>query len=341
MLKTAIIGLGAMGKGHLDIQLRLEEEGYPLKVVALADVDKNKFVNSESKHNIKGVGDKQVDFSKFHCYTDIKQMLETEELDMVTIALPNFLHCEYVCMALECGVNVLCEKPMAPTLAECQKMIDTAKRTGKELMIAHVVRFGEKYSIIKKYVKEGILGDLLSAYFFRGSDTPTHSHQGWQIDRKRGGGAHMDQHIHDTDMVVDLFGTPNAVVSQGKIHFEGGGYDSISTTYFYDHCRPIIANNDWMLKGSEFFATSRIEFVNGTVTNDQTGFHIVTRDGKDITPEYTEEDGYYLETKYFADVLLGKFKNIDNAPESSMETIRVALAEERSCDENSSFVHLK
>lgn len=340
MIKAGIIGLGAMGKGHLDIQTRLEESGYPLRVVAVADADPGKFKNQESVLNIKTVGNREQDFSRFHCYSDIRGMLKNEELDMVTIALPTFLHREYACMALDLGAHVFCEKPMALNLAECEEMKRAAERNERLLMIGHVARFDGPYALLKQTVEDASLGELLSAYFFRGGEPPLHSHQGWQLDRKRGGGAHIDQHIHDVDMVQYLFGMPNAVLSQGMRVFEGGGYDRISTTYLYDHCRSIAANNDWCLKGIPFWCSFRVEFTGGIITLDVDGFRVLTHGGEDITPTIDRENPYYLETKYFADCIRNRTPNTKLLPEDSIRTMRLLFAEEQSCDAGGALIRL-
>ena len=105
ILRAAMIGIGSMGRGHLDNYLRLEKEGYPIKVVALCDIDEKKFTNYKADFNIGEVGADGYDFGSFSLYTDLDEMLKKEELDMVTIALPTYLHCWGTCKCLEAGIN--------------------------------------------------------------------------------------------------------------------------------------------------------------------------------------------------------------------------------------------
>jgi predicted dehydrogenase len=106
-----------------------------IELVAICDVDEAKFQNYKADFNIRGLADGEFDFSKFHCYTDVDDMLANEkELDMVSVIVPTYLHCEISCKCLEAGINVFCEKPMALNLEQCQKMIDTAKKADNETL---------------------------------------------------------------------------------------------------------------------------------------------------------------------------------------------------------------
>lgn len=131
MLKVGLIGIGFMGRGHLENYIKLESEGFPLKLVAICDIDPEKFENKFTPGNIK-IGEKKFDFSKYRLYTSIDKMLENEKLDYVDIALPTYLHSQATVKALNAGINVLCEKPMALNLEQCQAMIDAAKKNNKK-----------------------------------------------------------------------------------------------------------------------------------------------------------------------------------------------------------------
>ena len=87
MIKVGLIGIGFMGRGHLENYIRFQEEGYPVKLVSVCDIDKEKFENKFTPGNI-AVGNGVYDFSKYHLYTDIDEMLNKEDLDYIDIALP-------------------------------------------------------------------------------------------------------------------------------------------------------------------------------------------------------------------------------------------------------------
>lgn len=330
MLNAGLIGLGGMGRGHLENLVRLTKEGEYLTLKAVCDIDENKFQNLKTNFNIEGIGTSKVDFSSFKCYTKIDDMIANEKLDLVVIAIPTYLHCEAACKCLNAGINVMCEKPMSLTSEACLKMIDTAKANGKHLMIGQVLRFWGEYTALKDIVSKNTLGRPVCAYFWRGGDTPSGSWQNWYMDRTKSGGAIQDQHIHDVDMINYLFGIPQSVNARGKIRYEGSGYDAVSTTYNYDEDMVINAQDDWCLNGSGFWMEFRISFENGVAIMDKSGFRVL-KDRVDVTPEYNKDNAYYNEVKYFAGTIVNGTPNTINPPEDSMNTIKIVEAELASC----------
>jgi len=196
VLKVGLIGLGFMGSTHLENYLRLEAEGVPVKLVAICDIDEEKFKGKAVTGNIE-TGSSKVDFSRFELYTDIDEMLNKGGFDYIDIALPTYLHAEVTIKALNKGYHVLCEKPMAMNSEECAKMIEAAKKAGKTLMIAQCLRFWPEYEYLKECVDSGRYGKVISGYFFRGGTTPIWSHDNWLLQNEKSGGCLMDQHIHD------------------------------------------------------------------------------------------------------------------------------------------------
>jgi predicted dehydrogenase len=141
MLKAALIGLGGMGRGHFDNYIRLMKEDAPVKLVAVCDINPEKFRITKVDFNIGGIVSDKQDFSAFRQYTSADEMLEKEELDLVSIAIPTYLHCEMAVKCLKAGANVFSEKPMALKVEDCRRMIDTANECGKQLMIGQCLRF--------------------------------------------------------------------------------------------------------------------------------------------------------------------------------------------------------
>ena len=101
---------------------------------------------------------------KYQCptwsYDDYDACLNSGEIDAVYIALPNHLHCEYTVRAAEAGIHVLCEKPMAVTEDECQKMIHACRTAGVRLMIAYRLHFEEANLKAAEIARSGQLGEL-------------------------------------------------------------------------------------------------------------------------------------------------------------------------------------
>ncbi|MCL1796263.1 MAG: Gfo/Idh/MocA family oxidoreductase [Clostridia bacterium] len=341
MIKVGLVGIGFMGRGHLDQYLRLENEGFDVKLVALCDVDTQKFTSFSSQGgNMGALGQGAYDFTKYALYEKMDEMLAKEHLDYVDIALPTHLHAEYACKAMRAGASVLCEKPMALTPDECQSMIDTANETGKRLMIAQCLRFWPAYEILKEYVVNQTFGKITCAYFARHGGTPVWSYEGWLLDETRSGGCLLDQHVHDVDMVNWLLGKPLAVSTLGVNRHPGGGFDAVSTQYRYEGM-VINTQDDWTMNGADmpFQMLFRVNFERGALLfeganvtvypNGSKGFEVVRAD-----------TGYYREIKYYINHLKSGETMSVATPESTKQTIEIATAERESARQGGAWVEL-
>ena len=135
-------------------------------------------------------------------YTDYKELLADPEIDAVHVLTPNVAHCEISVAALEAGKHVLCEKPMAATIEDAQRMIDAMNRTGKLLTIGYQYRHFPINKTAKAVVDEGYLGDIYyaEAVYLRRRGVPT---WGVFIDKsKQGGGPLIDIGTHCLDLAL-------------------------------------------------------------------------------------------------------------------------------------------
>lgn len=333
ILRAAQIGLGGNGRGHLSNYNRFTAEGDIIKLVAVCDIEPEKFKKANIDFNLDEVnGD--VDFNGLHMYTDYYKLIENEELDLVTISLPTYLHHDATVDFLNSGANVLCEKPMGMTLQECEDMINKSKQSGKLLMIGQCLRFWDEYVILKKFIDEKTYGDVVAGYFYRGGETPKWSYNDWYLKKELCGGAIYDQHIHDVDAVNYLFGTPEAVSTNARNIIKGSDYDTVSTNYFYPDGKVICSHNDWTISGVEFFMGFRVNFTEGTVILDPANGFTSARKGEKQTKIVLDKkaNAYYNETKYFSECILGIHDNTINPPEQSLETIRLVHTEIKSAD---------
>src|SRR3989304_382306 len=169
MLRIGIVGFGFMGRTHYSCWNKVKGAG----VVAVCDV--NPDIVEATKKAVGNIGDAEsnIDFAHIDLYGDCDKMLAEAELDGVSITLPTFLHPDCSIKALRAGVNVMCEKPMALNVAECEKMIAAAEKTGKLLQIGHCVRFWPEYAKAKEIIDSGKYGEGMAAAFRRlGSPPP-------------------------------------------------------------------------------------------------------------------------------------------------------------------------
>ena len=202
-LKVGIIGLG-MGSIHL--QGYLEHEG--VEVVAVADRVEQKRVDAQKKYNIPRI------------YAEGIDMINSEKLDVLSVATPNDQHMPLTIAGLEAGANVLCEKPMAMNVQEAEQMMAVAKKCGRKLGIDFSYRFTPQSQVMKTMVDEGMMGDIYyarSQWFRRrgipgmGGDfnTGTGATGSWFFDKKQaGGGPLIDLGVHRLDLALWLMGYP-------------------------------------------------------------------------------------------------------------------------------------
>ncbi|WP_460798131.1 Gfo/Idh/MocA family protein [Microbacterium sp. GXF0217] len=124
-------------------------------------------------------------------------------VDVVDIVTPSGTHAAIALAAIEAGVHVICEKPLAPTAAEAQRIVDAAAAGGVRLFPAHVVRYFPEYARVKAQIDAGAVGAVASQRLFRRGTAPTVP---WFFRESTGGGVIRDLMIHDIDQALWLAG---------------------------------------------------------------------------------------------------------------------------------------
>ena len=145
-------------------------------------------------------------------YDTAEELLADKSIDAVSICAANYAHAELTIKALEAGKHVLCEKPMATTLADCEAMVECAKRTGKFLMIGHNQRLAKAHVEAKRLIDQGLIGDIITfrTTFGHGGPETWAINPGknvWFFDKKKAAmGAMADLGVHKTDLIQFLTG---------------------------------------------------------------------------------------------------------------------------------------
>ncbi len=142
-------------------------------------------------------------------YESIEELLKSG-VDAVSVCVANVAHASISIQALEAGVHVLCEKPMATTLADCEAMVAAAEKSGKFLMIGQNQRFARAHVKARELIVTGEIGDIRTFRTTFGHPGPegwTGSANSWFFDKKRAAfGAMADLGVHKTDLLHFLLG---------------------------------------------------------------------------------------------------------------------------------------
>jgi UDP-N-acetylglucosamine 3-dehydrogenase len=179
-LKAAVIGLGAMGRHHVRVYGELPD----VSLMAVADVSEAAVDRATDQRLIQG-------------YTDIEAMLDREQPDLVSIVVPTSLHRDVTMMAIERGIHVLVEKPIAGTLAEAREMIAAAERANVRLMVGHIERFNPAIVELKRRIEQ--VGNIFQISARRVGPFP---------DRIRDVGVVVDLASHDIDAMNYILESP-------------------------------------------------------------------------------------------------------------------------------------
>jgi len=165
-----------------------------------------------------------------------EEICAADDIDLVVVATPTYLHAEHAIAAARAGKHVFCEKPLARTLADAEAMVHAADEARVTLAVGHVVRFFPEYRQAKELLDAGTLGKPAIVTMTRGNFA-VGSARGWYLDEDKSGGVVLDLMLHDLDTVRWWFGEPSRIYAK---RFKGnGGLEYALATIRYDD-RPIV-----------------------------------------------------------------------------------------------------
>lgn len=201
-LKMGIIGVGGIAQDrHIPSYLKLNDQ---VELTAVLDLNIDR---------AREVADK---FGFVHVFQDYQDLFE--QVDAVTICTPNKFHAEIAIQALEAGVHVLCEKPMAITSKECEDMIAASEKTNTRLSIAYHYRHTQEARVAKQAILNNEIGDPLVTRMqaMRRRKVP-----GWGVFTNKdlqGGGSLIDWGCHFLDLGLWLLGNPKPIEVMGTTY---------------------------------------------------------------------------------------------------------------------------
>ena len=158
-----------------------------------------------------------------HVFTDYRQMLETAELDAVVIATPDDLHYPMAMDALDAGLHVLCEKPLALNAAQALEMVTAAEAAGVVHMVFFAYRWRPSYCYLKELVDEGYIGRPYHCHLHFLGGYGRHPYYGWRFDRQHGTGILGDLGSHMIDLARWTIGDIARVSAQISTFVERPG----------------------------------------------------------------------------------------------------------------------
>jgi UDP-N-acetyl-2-amino-2-deoxyglucuronate dehydrogenase len=220
MLRVAIIGTGNISHSHIEGYLTFPERA---KIVALVDIYPEKCEDKKKQYGLDGA----------EVYDDYHKILARDDIDLVDVCVPPYVHAEISIACLMAGKNVLCEKPMAASVEECDAMIKAQKESGKLLTVVAQNRFRTMNMNLKKTLDSGLAGDIVHAqadsFWWRG-----HSYYDlwWRGTwAKEGGGCTLNHAVHHIDLMLWLMGMPEEVTSvMGNTSHDNAEVEDLSMT---------------------------------------------------------------------------------------------------------------
>lgn len=327
-INVAILGFGGIAQSHLAGYERLKKENFPVKLVALCDIDPARFDHVMKK------GDEYTVYGQ-HVYTDLDTMLANEEIDTVDICLPTYLHKEYAIRCMQAGKHVQSEKPMALSSADCAEMIRVAEECGKHFMIGQCLRFNANYLAVKDIIDSGKYGRVLCTGMKRFSALPRWGYDKWFPDYTRSGGEMLDMSIHDYDMARFLYGEPDYVsafcvnyelpeqASSVRLQYADGSFVSVEGSWAEGDTSPFTCGIHVTLEKASVYWDGTMKYVR-VCPSGAPAYNI----------DLPDVDHMAEEIRFFAKVVAGEMTNEKNTPASAMKTVVLIEKLRESCHAN-------
>ncbi len=177
----------------------------------------------------------------------LDELLALDEVDAVAVCTPTGTHKPIVLAAAKAGKHVLCEKPMAMKVADCEAMADACASAGVVLQIAFVRHFCNEWMTLRDIVRSGRIGrPVVWRSVSGGSGAP----ERWFFDRTMGGGPFIDGAVHNYDFARFMFGDAASVVSDiGKLKHDTSAWDTGTVIVHFDSGDQLIMCWSWGLPG--------------------------------------------------------------------------------------------
>lgn len=245
------------------------------------------------------------DFNIGKYYVDVKEMLSSNDYDLIYIATPPYQHFSGIQTCLESGKvkNILCEKPIVLSEDELGKIGELAQKyPDTRIFVGHHIRQQKAIKDLAAVMESGVIGEVV---FAEGSWSyeldPTAQYAKWKLDQSKGGASVMgDPGIHIIDVMYALFGKPNKIKAIGSSSVYETTFDNVTAVLGYDKKQIIVRasqtsplpKNDLLIVGTK----GRVEIPECFSQTYIPEMRIYTKEGVDIK-KYNEELLYKNEVK--------------------------------------------
>ncbi|MEH7383639.1 Gfo/Idh/MocA family oxidoreductase [Bacillus sp. JJ1533] len=246
MRNIGLVGLGFIGKTHLEAYQHLEN----CRVTVICS--RNEVKDKDIIQNYNG-----------SFVSDYDELLRNNEIDIIDLCVPTFLHEEYIIKAARAGKHIICEKPLTFTLESANRIMNEVNKNGVKLFVGHVLRFWPAYKAIKSFSETDKLKDIQIIHAKRLGQVPRWSD--WFLYPEKGGGALFDLHIHDIDFVYYLLGEVESVYAVGNKNIYGAWDHVMTTLTFTNKSKAFVEASQRMPTGYPFTMSLRAQTIQGTL----------------------------------------------------------------------------
>jgi len=324
-IRVGIIGLG-IGRWHIESYLAIPN----VRVTALCDTDEDKLKSMVTRYGI------------IRAYTDYEELCQSDDVDVISICVPNHLHAPIAISALEHGKHILCEEPLSNSVADAEKILDVSKKSpGLKAMVAMKFRFNRDAVYIRKMIGSGEMGDVRygSASYLKPLDV-TPGEDSWRIKKAlSGGGTLIDNGIQVFDLIWWIMGCPKPVEAFGNTYDRANSEENASGVediangiVRFENGATIMIESAWRSLIQDGTMTLRIFGTKGTA--NLWPFRIICEDGKEVTSRAMDHKGIVSENqfKHFIQCIENKHQPLSTI-EQSVTVMRMVDAIYRSARE--------
>ncbi|MCP5152990.1 MAG: Gfo/Idh/MocA family oxidoreductase [Ectothiorhodospiraceae bacterium] len=217
-LRFGLIGYGAWGRFHADAIARTPSG----ELVAVATASADSVAAARHDHPHAAVT------------SDYRELLARGDVDVVSVVAPNALHEAIAVAALDAGKHLVLEKPMATTVAGCDRILAAAARAGRTVNVVHELRASSQWGRIKEWVDDGTFGEPLSFLFTLWRRPFRSGAADWRYDAASVGSWLLEEPVHFVDLAAWYFerlGPPASVYAAGNGKGRAGAmYDNLAMT---------------------------------------------------------------------------------------------------------------